>query len=336
MILAVILLLAIPLLYFITTHFYAEDLADLVTYYGIKNPDIDLEADTIEGLFIQYVAIMLLLGAAVLLAMKVVPEKLWHPFKLMLEKIKGFKVEDGKVPDFPDTDIKEFAQLNATLSDIMRRSVNSYKVEREFTENASHELLTPIAIVQGKIDNLMQDPQLTRQQAKAIHEIYSELHHLSRLCRDLLLLSRIDNSQYKVFETVDVGEELRQLWPKLESMAVGLELKCDIGSEPLVVKCSEPLLRSLMSDLAVNAVRHNRRPGGAIIAKVQGRRFSISNTSDEDVDEANVFKRFYRGGSDKSVGYGLGLAIAKSVCDYHGWHISYSRSGEWHTFSVDF
>ena len=72
-------------------------------------------------------------------------------------------MESGVVPQLPTTDISEFQQLNATLTRIMTDSVKTYKVQKEFTENASHELQTPLAIAQVKLDNLMQDDTLSER-----------------------------------------------------------------------------------------------------------------------------------------------------------------------------
>lgn len=222
----VLTIMAIPVLYYITTAYYAEDLTDLVENYGIKNPDIDLEEDTLMGLFIQFMSIIVILFAAVLLVMRYVPQRLWAPFNDTLAKIKGFRVEKGNVPELKKSGTREFDELNATLEMIMSNSVNSYRVQKEFTENASHELQTPLAIVQGKLDNLLQD-RLTEHQARELQDIYMEIRHMSRLSRNLLLLSKIENNQYHNFVSINVCEKIEQLLPKLEGIADGLSIDTD-------------------------------------------------------------------------------------------------------------
>lgn len=209
----VLTIMAIPVLYYITTAYYAEDLTDLVENYGIKNPDIDLEEDTLMGLFIQFMSIIVILFAAVLLVMRYVPQRLWAPFNDTLAKIKGFRVEKGNVPALKKSGTREFDELNATLEIIMSNSVNSYRVQKEFTENASHELQTPLAIVQGKLDNLLQD-RLTEHQARELQDIYMEIRHMSRLSRNLLLLSKIENNQYHNFVSINVCEKIRAVAPE--------------------------------------------------------------------------------------------------------------------------
>lgn len=331
----ILTVLAIPLLYFITTQFYAEDLADLVRDYGIENPDIDLEEDTIEGLFIQFLSIIAILFVAVLVVMRVVPRRLWQPFRDTLSKVKDFRVESGKVPQLNCSGTKEFDELNSTLTAIMTDSVRSYQVQKEFTENASHELQTPIAIVQARIDNLMQDSSLTTYQAGELQQIYQELRHMSRLSRNLLLLSKIENNQFSRLSSVNLCEKIESLLPSLESLAAGITVKTGFSDRSLTVECNDTLMESMLSNLVVNAVRHNIS-GGYISISVAGRTLTVANSSDEPaLDSSHIFSRFYRT-KENQKGNGLGLAIVKSICDYHHWSIRYQYSNGEHRFVIQF
>lgn len=332
----VLIILAIPLLYFITTQFYAEDLDDIVTSYGIKNPDIDIEQDTMEGLFIQFFSIISILLIAVLVVMRYVPQRLWSPFKETLEKVKHFRVESGVIPQLSHSGTKEFDELNDTLTSIMTNSIKSYKVQKEFTENASHELQTPLAIIQGKLDNLLQDKDLTEHQADEIQQIYQEIRHTSRLSRNLLLLSKIENNQYKNFKEVNLCEKIDSVLPNLEGLAGDIAVKTKLAERNLTVSCNEVLLESMLNNLIVNAVRHNR-PNGAIYISVSNGKLTIANESDEpELDNEHIFSRFYRVKSNQK-GNGLGLAIVKSICDYHHWTIHYIyREKGVHEFEIAF
>lgn len=331
--------LAIPVLYFITTRYYAEDLADIITAYGIKNPDVDLEEDTMIGLFIQFFSIIAILFIAVLVVMRYVPQRLWRPFHDTLEAVKGFKVESGVVPKLKQSGTKEFDELNSTLTAIMANSVESYKVQKEFTENASHELQTPLAIVEGKLDNLIQDTDMTERQAAEIQQIYQEIRHMSRLSRNLLLLSKIENNQYGKMSHVNLCDEITSLLPNLESLAGGIAIRTDFKDKSLAVDCNETLLESVVNNLVVNAVRHNISSASGSDAfigiTVGDNRLVVANSSDEPaLDGGRVFSRFYRTKHQK--GNGLGLAIVKSICDYHHWRVSYRYDNGVHMFAIDF
>lgn len=331
----ILAILSIPVLYSITTQYYAEDLADIVNSYQIKNPDIDLEQDTIVGLSIQFFSIIVILSTAVLIVMRFVPQRLWRPFRDTLNKINGFKVESGKVPELPMSGTKEFDMLNSTLTSIMENSVKSYKVQKEFTENASHELQTPIAIIQGKLDNLLQDKDLTEHQAEEMLQIYQEIRNMSRLSRNLLLLSKIENNQYKNFSNVNLCKKIQDLLPNLESLSGDIRIITDFSDSNFTINCNDVLLGSMLNNLVVNAVRHNR-PNGSIFIKVVSGKLIIANESEEpELDEEHIFSRFYREKVTQK-GNGLGLAIVKSICDYHKWAIHYYYKEGLHNFEITF
>lgn len=332
------LVLSIPLLYYITVRYYAEDLIELVSKYGIHDPQIDLEEDTFTGLLIQLSSIVIVITLSVLIIMRWVPQRLWRPFRRTLHEVSTFKVESGVVPQLPTTDITEFRQLNDTLTRIMADSVRSYKVQKEFTENASHELQTPLAIAQVKLDNLMQDETLTERQASEIQQVYNELRHMSQLSRNLLLLSKIENNQFKEKTSVVVAEEIDELLPQLETIAgdIRIELHDDshnADSHNAAIACNHVLLGSMLTNLVVNAVRHNK-PNGIIRIHLTDNGLTIANTSAEPpLDPAHIFSRFYRSPHNQK-GNGLGLAIVKSICDYHQWTITYHHTQSMHQFTV--
>lgn len=84
----------------------------------------------------------------------------------------------------------------------MHKSLDSYRVQKEFTENASHELQTPLAIFQSKLDLLLQQQELTESQAEIIQDLYQMTSRISRLNRNLLLLAKIDNAQFAKSENI--------------------------------------------------------------------------------------------------------------------------------------
>ena len=331
----VLLVLTLPILYYITTQFYAEDLIRVVRQYGLTNVHLDLEEDTMMGLFIQFFTILLAMMAAVFLVMRTSPKRLWRPFFATLGKISGFRVEDGKVPVLPQTDVKEFAQLNDVLNRIMTESIKSYNVQKEFTENASHELQTPLAVARGKMDNLMQDPDLTPHQGKELQDIYDQLSHMSRLTGKLLMLSKMENNQYQRLDKVNLVAKIEALLPVWQGLAVGMAIKFGHDDSVTALSCSEVLLESMLNNLVVNAIRHSNGQGSIDIDIRRGS-LRVSNTSDEKaLDAQRIFSRFYRSNMSRC-GNGLGLAIVKAICDYHKWTVGYSYEAGKHVFSVVF
>ena len=194
---------------------------------------------------------------------------------------------------------------------------------------------TPLAVFQSKLDLLLQQPGLTERQAELIQGLYEDTNRLARLNRNLLLLAKIDNRQYGQMEDIRLTRFLDELTPFLQSIAGDICLYEEFKNSNLTVRANRTLLESLVNNLVVNAVRHNH-PGGMITVTVQGRELMIANTSDEPALNARlIFNRFYRP-SEKVKGNGLGLAIVRAICEYHGWTVQYRYYGGMHCFTVKF
>lgn len=334
---AILLLLATPLFYWLTKNFYVEDMIDIIeaVQQGKPVPALDLEEDILHGIMIQFALIVTVLGVSIVLMIRFISSRLWLPFDKTLEAIERFKLENGACPPLAESDTKEFARLNVALQKLMTDSLHSYRLQKEFTENASHELQTPLAVFQSKLDLLLQQPEITERQAAIIQDLYQMNNRLSHLNRNLLLLAKMENNQFNRTESVDVATVVKELQPYLESLSGGLVLKQNFSVASLPIKANRSLLESMINNLIVNAVRHNKT-GGEITVSLSDNRLTVSNTSDDAVlDENQIFNRFYRP-SEKTTGNGLGLSIVKAVCDYHGWKISYDYADEKHLFMVIF
>ena len=335
---ALLLLLTTPLFYLLTKFYYAEDMINVIeaVQQGRPIPALDLEEDIMQGIMIQFAIIIGVLGIAIVLTLRFIARRLWKPFDETLQLIEDFRLEKGTVPTLPESNVKEFSRLNRSLTTLMNNSLKSYRMQKEFTENASHELQTPLAVFQSRLDLFLQLPELTKRQAEMIQSLYAIASRLSHLNRNLLLLAKIDNRQYDRQEELDVVAFIKELRPSLEkilSSDVSIHEEFLVGS--LSVTANRTLFESLVYNLLVNAIRHNR-PAGDIVISVSHRSLVISNTSDEPaLDSRLIFNRFYRP-SEKTKGNGLGLAIVKSICEYHGWQVTYHYKEGKHHFTVRF
>lgn len=334
---ALLLLLATPLFYWLTKNFYAEDMIDIVEAVksGRPMPALDLEEDIMQGVMLQFGLISAILGIAVVLTVRLISRNVWRPFNTTLKSMDDFRIDKGGDSALPDSDVKEFAKLNAALNSLMTNSRKSFQAQKEFTENASHELQTPLAVLRSRLDLLLQQPGITPNQADMIQDIYQTVNRMTRLCRNLLLLAKMENGQFATTETVDAVAVIRCLSPYIENMlgTIRLELKFDVTA--LNVKANRPLMESMINNLVVNAIRHNR-PDGRIIIRVTSTGLSVTNTSDGgELDKNRIFDRFYRQ-TNNGKGNGLGLAIVKAVCDCHGWTIKYGFHDGWHEFNIVF
>ena len=329
--------LAAPAFYFLTKNYYAEDMADLIeaVQAGKGIPVTDLEEDIAKGIMLQYLLITALLCIGIMLTIRVMSRKLWQPFDKTLSLVESFSLEDMQVPVLPKSDVKEFERLNNALRELMKKDIDCYVAQKEFTENASHELQTPLAIFQTKLELLLQQPEQTKEQAEIIQDLFQMTSRLSHLNRSLLLLAKIDNKQFDTNERIQLDTFIDSRLPLLESISGQLRINRKYSQKTLYVKANHILLESLVNNLFVNAVRHNT-PDGTITISIADNRLAVSNTSVETpLSPSLIFHRFYRPAQERS-GNGLGLAIVKAICDYHGWKIEYQYKNCQHHFIISF
>lgn len=293
--------------------------------------------DLFWNLFTQYGLIFIILLISLGIVQRVISKKSWKPFYNSLEQIENYSLEQGIIPEFEETNIKEFSRLNEILTNLISNNLKAYKQQKEFIENASHELQTPLAVFQSQLDILMQEPDLTEKQVGIIQSLYSVSSRLTRLNKNLLLLAKIDNAQFKDIQEINFVEFLDTPMPYFKYLAEdnGIVLTLNI-KEPFIVMANKILLESLINNLIVNAIRHNTYKEGIVSITVQDKLFTISNTGEaKALDPEKIFKRFNRISEDKK-GNGLGLSIIYQICQFHKWKLTYQFDNGLHLFLVEF
>ena len=300
-----------------------------------------METDMFLKVFIaQLLLIFAILFIASIVGHRHLAKKLWSPFYKSLEQIGYYNLERGEIPVFDKSNIKEFSNLNKILSNLISNNVQIYKQQKEFIENASHELQTPIAVFQSKLDVVIQNPHLSEEQINNLRTLYGILSRLARLNKNLLLLAKMDNNQFKDLHTVDFIEFLKKslYYFKDQTQAQGIR-KISKINPPLTIKANESLLESLVNNLMANAILHNISKGGTITIEVVNNTFSVSNTGKAQALDINkIFKRFNRTTEEKR-GNGLGLSIVYQICKFHKWELEYRYTEDKvgiHTFIVKF
>lgn len=292
--------------------------------------------DLLRTLGIQYLLFFVIIITGLLALQRILSRRLWKPFYNSLNEIENFKLEKGNIPDFEQTTTTEFVRLNNNLNKLMQDNITSYNQQKEFTENASHELQTPLAVFQSQLDLLLQDSSLNEPQMNVIESLYDVSSRLTRLNKNLLLLSRIDNSQFKETITIDFSQLLEHQLTYFKELASnnGITVTVDIQN-PLMITANKVLLESLINNLISNAIRHNYS-GGLINIQVKDNTFQISNSGDKSsLNKDKVFRRFSRT-SEERKGNGLGLSIVNQICKLHGWEVGYNYTDDLHCFYVIF
>ncbi len=292
--------------------------------------------DLILTLTWLYCFVLFSLLIVIFFVTRFISNRLWRPFHGTLDKIRQFNIEQHTLPDFSMTPIVEFMQLNKGLSELIKNNLKSYQNQKEFTENAAHELQTPLAVFQSKLDMLLQEPSLNNKQATILQSLYEASSRLSRVNKNLLLLAKIENNQYTLWEQVDTGSLIKDVLPYFTEQALSrnLTIDTDISNAP-VLDAAKPLAEIMINNLILNAITHNRI-NGSISIKAARNEITICNTSDQQqLNTESLFKRFGKT-SRASHSSGLGLAIIKQICGLHNWKVSYHYKFNKHYFTVRF
>ncbi len=277
---------------------------------------------------------LLLIAGFVLLNRKL-SLKLWKPFYSSMDELKSFDLNSQDKISLPASDIVEFEELNTAIHRLVNKNAAVFRQQKEFSENASHELQTPLAMLQSKIDLLLQDQSLTEKQAAIIGSLNAYLTRISRINKNLLLLSKLESGQFQERETYNISSGISENLILFEEHLTSKNIAEEHHIEPAVtVLANKTLFEVLFTNLFINAIKHNHT-NGKIYTEVSIKGFSISNTGKMPLQDDKLFQRFITSSSN-TPSSGLGLAIAKEICRLHGWEITYSFHGGNHSFLVKF
>src|SRR5690606_18129091 len=150
----------------------------------------------IGSIIVLQCVLLVLLLAGLLLVNQGLSRRVWRPFYQTLRKLRAYKVDDAEPLSLGSSAVAEFRELNTAVEQLAERSRQSYVAQKEFAENASHEMRTPLAIFQGKLELLMQTDPLTEEQAELITDLATASQRMARLNKGLILLTRIQNGQF--------------------------------------------------------------------------------------------------------------------------------------------
>ncbi|AOZ92995.1 sensor histidine kinase [Paenibacillus crassostreae] len=222
----------------------------------------------------------------------------------------------------------------------------AFDKQKQFIADASHELKTPLTIINTNADVLLSNSQDTiEEQAKWLHYIKSETERMARLTNDLLYLTQMDDSRARmIFTEFNVSDAVENIILTMEAVIFEKDVSLHYDIEPqLSVQGNLEQIKQVVMILVDNAVKYTNSKGSVTISlkkQLNGIMLAVTNTG-EGIDPEHltrIFDRFYRTDTSrarKQGGYGLGLAIAKSIIEQHKGKI-YAKSvvGESTTFYV--
>lgn len=294
------------------------------------------EDDLIAELLYSLLWLFLGLVLSIILLNKLLLGRIWNSFYHLLHQLRNYKLDSQEVIKVKDSRIEEFQLLNENIKALLKRTKETFNSQKQFIENASHELQTPLAISINKLETLAEKNNLSAEDMQLLSGALDNLDRMTRLNRSLLLLTRIENKQFPDTELVDLSLIVQKLAEDFSDQADFSDIHISVKEQqPCTIKMNQDLATIMISNLIKNAIVHNYK-GGTIDIKIDAQSLLIENTGDhKPLDEATIFTRFYKQHPSSS-STGLGLAIVKAIADMYGYKIDYNFSGNKHQFILQF
>ncbi len=244
-----------------------------------------------------------------------------------LDSITG-KLKDISDPSVYDktpvkTTTSDFIRLDNALKELMAHIDKLFRKEKEITVNISHELLTPVSVLRSKLENLLIRDDLSPEISARIEESLKTLHRLQGLVNSLLLIARLESRQYLRNDTFLINEVLSEIIVEMTPIAEdrNILLGKEFDHDFQVSRANRSLLFSMFYNIVNNAVKNTPPAGKVLIKSFNGKDHFMVSVSDtgkgmSEAQLSTLFSRFKTRSEDN--GTGIGLAIAKSIADFHG------------------
>lgn len=248
-------------------------------------------------------------------------KKVWSPFNDTLEKLDDYDLEIGRNLSLTNSGIKEFDKLNEVVNKMVGKINSDYENTKNFSEDISHEMQTPLAIIKSRIDIIRQEHTLDKDSIVSLSVISNAVSRLSNLNKSLLLLTKIRNDQFQDIVKVNVKQVITDFLENIEELIEAKAITVDIACDDLFIDMDLTLSDILISNLLVNAIRHNTNEGFVKI-QLSDDKLIIENSCLPQENKENLFDRMVSNKSKDSIG--LGLNLVKSICDKNGFDVAYS------------
>ncbi len=250
--------------------------------------------------------------------------KLIHPLEKIIKKLKNTPTPSLYGKATPNTTTSEFVYLDKTLEELMQKIEDLFQKERQITSNISHELLTPVSIARGILENLLSSGELNEEAAIKTEESLRTLYRLKTMVNSLLLIARVESHQYLRNESFSMVELINEVKSELDIIAEDkdIALDTDLKEEKWVKNANRSLLFNMFYNIVNNAIKFTPQKGKIFLTSgTINTQFFISirdtgiGMSPEILE--NLFMRFKNRSAHPENGTGIGLAISKTIADFH-------------------
>lgn len=302
-----------------------------ISSYNYVTKSDQILSGMLNALIIKVILIIFCVGITARLLSRYV----LFPFRQTMKIINNFDLKKKEKIQLPATSTKEFTELNSFLKKMTDKAMEDYASVKEFSENASHELQTPLAIIRSKLE-LLAETNIDAIQAELISDTQNAIDKLSKINRSLALLTKLDNQEYTTSEDIKICRITKDVlaayedWICLRNIQVTTDLAKNI---PL--RIHPALAEMLLNNLLSNAIRHNVEHG-TIAVTLSHNKLTVRNTGlPPEIPTEELFLRFKKS-NQSADSIGLGLAIVKQICEVSQFSINYDYEEGFHVINICF
>lgn len=303
---------------------------------SIRQPLTEAES-LIKSILPIEVILFLGLIVGVLLINRFISDKIWQPFYFLMDRLKNYDLVNVKIIPYQKYTVDEFNELSEIVEKMTTRIYQDFNSQKEFNENSSHELQTPLAIIRNKLELLIQSKNLKDEEMALIGSVFHTINRLTQLNKGLILLSKIENNQYSELSRINIGQLIETLLVNFEELIDERNITIQLEIlKVVIIPANQILIETLLYNLISNAIKHNIEDGGTISITVSKNILEISNTGNElPVASERMFERFLKNSSSE-LSVGLGLSIMKKICDLYKFRVTYTCVYKIHTIRIEF
>ena len=311
------------ILYRILSHNFSVDKKNYLLEIGISLDSVDATSRPLQN-----IAFMILVAMIVL---TVLADQIYSTYVLRpLGQIIKTKLIGHKFPNFSsykkvETSTSDFEYLDISIHKMIKTIENTFQKEREFISNASHELMTPISILQSKIENMFEQEDIADELKARLLEMLRILNRLKSITKTLLLISQIENEQFLKEDSISLHQLLQEIYDEISIRLQdkNISYATDIPENLVLVNVNKFLLFNLFFNLINNAIKYNHQDGSIKVVALRDNDAWTVQIIDSGIgisaeDLPFIFNRFKKlRASLKQDSFGLGLPIVQSIAAFH-------------------
>lgn len=292
------------------------------------NYKIITRVSLIEKEDMLFTIINITIGAIFLLVLimyfanKIISKKILSDFYDTLKKLENFSLKNDDKLTLINSKIEEFEQLNNSLLYLAEKAKSEYRSLKEFSEELNHEIQTPISVLKSKLEMLLQSNNITEENLALLEASLKNLNKLERINKSILLLNKLEHKDLFESTQLNLSAEIKNVLNDYNDFISSKNLTLSQNLyEHFTITANHSLINILVNNLISNAIKHNVN-NGEIKIELKNNELIISNSiQPSKKNPEKYFERFYKE-SNSTESVGLGLTIAKKICDLYGLTIS--------------